>query len=49
MTPNLDLIAIEFIKRIPTTFKTTFTAGSGAMPDTYFMLPLMLSTTLIEV
>jgi hypothetical protein len=37
MTPNLDLIAIEFIKRIPTTFKTTFTAGSGAMPDTYFM------------
>ena len=27
MTPNLDSIAIEFIKRIPTTFKSAFTAG----------------------
>ncbi|MGA7720838.1 MAG: hypothetical protein WCA84_06645 [Ignavibacteriaceae bacterium] len=37
MTPNLDSIAIEFIKRIPTTFKSAFTAGGGPMPDTYFM------------
>jgi hypothetical protein len=36
-TLRLDSIAIEFIKRIPTTFKNAFTAGSGAMPDSYFM------------
>jgi hypothetical protein len=36
-THKLDSIAIEFIKRIPTAFKTAFTAGSGAMPDSYFM------------
>lgn len=33
-TPKFDAIAIEFIKRIPTTFKTSFTAGT-LMPDSY--------------
>lgn len=41
MTPILDSIAIEFVKRIPTTFKTTF-AGSAAMPDTYVLTAVQI-------
>lgn len=32
-TPKFDDLCIKFIKRIPTTFETAFTAGSGTMPD----------------
>jgi hypothetical protein len=41
MTPKLDSIAIEFVKRIPTSFKSTFTPNM-IMPDTYFMPALQV-------
>ncbi len=42
MTPRLDAISVEFVKRIPTSFKTGFTPGAGVMPDTYFMPALQV-------
>lgn len=36
-TTKLDQLAIDFMKRIPDTFQTTFTAGSGVMPNGYVL------------
>jgi hypothetical protein len=36
-TPLFDQLCIELVQRIPTEFKTVFTAGSGALPDSYVL------------
>ncbi len=36
-TPKFDQLCVELVKRIPTEFKTAFTPGSGAMPDSYVL------------
>lgn len=42
-TIKFDSIATNFIKLIPTTFKSTFTPGGGAMPDSYALLAAQIS------
>jgi hypothetical protein len=36
-TPKFDQLCVEFVKRIPTEFKTAFTPGGGALPDSYVL------------
>lgn len=36
-TPKFDNICVEFIGRIPTTFKTSFTPGTMTMPDSWVL------------
>lgn len=45
-TPKIDYLAISFLKRIPDTFKSTFTPGSGAMPDGYVLTADQIMTFL---
>ncbi|MEM3091547.1 MAG: hypothetical protein QXD05_00215 [Candidatus Pacearchaeota archaeon] len=37
MTPKLDRMCIDFIKRIPDQLRSNFTPGSGALPSSYLL------------